>query len=286
MRHAFVAVLLLLAACAPGVVGPPETTPPPDDPVEGTTTTAPGEDGEAPCLEGAFTEDGPIAVMGDEEGDATRVASLRWAAHPGCERVVIDLATEGGSPATRVGSVQAEVRRDLGIVRLTLADEIRSTSVADAAFDGELAGRAFVVRSPDRSLYVDLHLGAPSLVRAFILTPPARVVVDLRPGGSPLPPEAARADLVVLVTPRQGPLSYPLEVLGYSRTFEANVVLRVRKAGVLEVEEITTAADYIETWGEFGFLLEEGPEPPVTLFVGEDSPRDGSEQGVELELSG
>lgn len=282
MRHTVLTVLLLLTACGPAAVDPPETTAPPDRPAETTTTAAAPDD--APCLEGSFTEDGPIGVIGEGEGDATRVATLRWAAHPGCERFVIDLATEGGSPATRAGPVQAEVRRDLGIVRLLLGERIRDTAVADASFEGELARRAFVVRAEDRSLYLDLHLGEAALVRAFTLTSPARLVVDLRPGGSPLPPPPAMADLVVVLTPRPGSISYPLTVAGYSRTFEANVVIRIRAGGSLEAEEVTTATDYIETWGEFSLIIEDGPEGPVTLFVGEDSPRDGSEQGVELEL--
>ncbi|MDP8959071.1 MAG: Gmad2 immunoglobulin-like domain-containing protein [Actinomycetota bacterium] len=277
-------LLFLLAACAVGEPETATTVAQPTSAPEETSTT--GTSAGAPCLEqeADFVEDGVIGLLGDEGGDAGRVAALRWAGHEGCERLVVELATADGAPATAGGLVEAEILRDLGVVRLRLADLVAATAVADSAFDGTLATRAFVVRSLDGQLFVDLHLGSAALARAIALRSPARVVVDLRPGGSELPPAPPSSDLVVVLAPRGGRASFPMDVYGYARTFEANVIARVRQDGKLEHEEFTTAADWVNTWGQFTLTLQEGPEGPAELFVGEDSARDGSEQGVVIKL--
>ncbi|MGH9167211.1 MAG: Gmad2 immunoglobulin-like domain-containing protein [Acidimicrobiia bacterium] len=276
--------LLVLLACSGETAVPTTsnftpTTPP------GITSTSAGSE-RSPCLEedGPFVTDGVIGVLGGEEGDAQRVAALRWAPHEGCERFVIDLVTEDGAPATASGLVQAEIIRDLGVVRLRLAEAVTGTAVADTAFGGRLAGRAFVVRSLEAGLFVDLHLLAPATARSFVLSSPGRVVVDLQSGGPPLPSPAPSSGRVVVLSPRGGSATYPLDVTGYARTFEANVLVRVRQGGRVEAEGVTTAADWTETWGEFTLDLEQGPEGPAELFVGEESAQDGSEEGVVISL--
>jgi hypothetical protein len=176
--------------------------------------------------------------------------------------------------------------RDQGIVRLQLA---AATEVApeatDAEFGGQLADRAFVVRAADGSLYVDLHLAGAAEVTAFLLTSPARVVVDLRPGGSALPDPAAIEGLTVLLHPRSGASSYPLQVTGYARHFEANVVVRLVQDGSTVFERPTSSTDWTEAWGAFSFTIEDGPNGEVTLEVGDYSARDGTWEGVEVALT-
>jgi hypothetical protein len=276
--------LFALLACAGEAAAPTTASLTTTTPLGTTSTSAASE--RPPCLEGdgPFVADGVIGVLGGEEGDAQRVAALRWAPHEGCERFVIDLVTEDGAPATASGLVQAELVRDLGVVRLRLADAVAGTAVADTAFGGRLAGRAFVVRSLEAGLFIDLHLLAPATVRSFVLSSPARVVVDLQAGGPSLPSPAPSGGRVVVLSPRGGPATYPLDVTGYARTFEANVIARVRQGGQVEAEGVTTAADWTETWGEFTLDLEHGPEGPAELFVGEESAQDGSEEGVVIAL--
>ena len=70
---------------------------------------------------------------------------------------------------------------------------------------------------------------------------------------------------------------------GYARTFEANVLLIATVAGSVVAEINVTAADWVMTWGEFRAPMVL-PEGQIELFVGEESPEDGSLVGVTLNL--
>ncbi len=172
-----------------------------------------------------------------------------------CDRFIISLATDAGAPATSVGRTRVVFLRDLGVVRVFLPD-VTDTNITDGVFELPLIDRAYVVRSADGSLYVDAHLGAAAMARTVVTESPAQIIVELDPGGPALPPVAARSDLVVVLTPREGRADYPLIVTGYSRTFEANVVVRLIKADVVAEERVTMATDYLSAWGEFTVTLE------------------------------
>ncbi len=233
----------------------------------------------AVCLQATdYREDGAIPVQAAVTGDSTAVSDIRFAPHEGCERVVIDLDGAVSGP------IEAEVIRAQGVVRIHLGDTVTSTELADAAFGGQLASGAYVVRDASRALYVDVHLKAAALAAVQVLESPARVVVDLKPGGSAVPAPAATSTRVVLLTPRGGTASYPLQVRGYARTFEANVVMQLQQGGQVAFEDFTTTTDWAETWGEFSFTVASGPTGAVTLFAGEFSARDGTPEGVTLPL--
>jgi hypothetical protein len=241
----------------------------------------------AVCLEGEpFVASGAIPVAGGTE-DAARVSDLRWEPHEGCERFVIDFAAGEGQPASAPGSVSAELLRDLGVVRVMLPG-LRQVDpgATDASFTGSLAWRAFVVRAPDgRDTYVDLHLAGPAEAHVAVLESPARVVVDLRPGGAALPGPPVTHDRVIVLRPRPGEATYPLEVAGYARTFEANVVARLARNGEEVFEDFTTATAWVDTWGYFTITIPRGPSGTVTLHVGEHSARDGTWEGAAVELT-
>jgi hypothetical protein len=231
-----------------------------------------------------------------------QIRSFRWAAHGDTERVVIllggenpvDVSNADGSnergvdtPAARTtggGSVDVTFVRELGLVRARLR-RAHATAVTDTLLPGRLAGAAYAVRAPDRSLYVDVHLLRASYARALALSNPPRVAIDLVPGGSALPPVAVRSSRVVVLTPRAGAVAYPLAVTGYARTFEATVAVHLRGASGAHADTFTTAADWSETWGEFATTVSHGPRGSVTLFVGEHSPRNGAEEGVTIPLT-
>ncbi len=191
--------------------------------------------GDAVCLDGApFASAGalPVEETGAADGPL-EISALRWERHDGCERFVIDLARAGQGPARAAGPVDVDLIRALGVVRIRLEDaETVRDAATDARFEGPLARAAYAVRAPDgRGMYVDLHLAEPAEARALLLSDPARVVVDLRAGGTELPAPPSAGQRVVIVEPRAGPASYPLTVYGYARTFEANVVARLEGAG-------------------------------------------------------
>jgi hypothetical protein len=151
-------------------------------------------------------------------------------------------------------------------------------------FDGALAEEGYVVRGLNRRLFVDIHLAALAEARILTLTAPARIVIDLRPGGAAIG-RPAEHQLVKVLAPAAGNASYPLRIEGYARTFEANVIGRLQQDGRTVAQSVTTAADWTETWGEFVLTIDTGPRGDLDLFVGDFSPMDGSEQGVHLRLT-
>lgn len=241
----------------------------------------------AVCLaDGGFVGNGAVTVEPPAGGDAREVSDLRWSRHEGCERFVIDLAGDDGAPALSPGVVSADVLRDLGVVRISLREvEQVDGDATEASFDGQLARSAYAVRSPDGPwMFVDLHLREAAEARVIVLDEPARVVVDLRPGGAPLPAAPAVDQRVVVLEPRTGSATYPLTVTGYARTFEANVVARIEQDGEELGEVFTTATAWADAWGHYGMTIEDGPPGPTTLHVGEHSARDGTWEGAEVAL--
>lgn len=276
LRSGFVGGALLLIVCSPGR----------DTDDHDTRSEARAET--PVCLAGGpFVAAGPIQVRAAEPGDADRVGALRWQSHDGCERFVIDLvATDDSSPADHAGSVTAELRRDLGLLRISLHDiEGVDPDATDASFDGSLAGTAYAVRpAGGAGIDVDVHLAAAAEAHVTTLDAPARVVVDLRSGGAPLPAPAPRTTRVVVLQPRSGVAAYPLTVTGYARTFEANVVIRIEQDGEDVDERFTTATGWLDAWGAWSFSIEDGPVGPVVIHVGEYSARDGAWVGVAIPL--
>lgn len=247
-----------------------------------------GEDDAAVCLRGEpFAANGrlPLEVAG--AGDAREVSGLRRETHEGCERFVIDLGAGDDRPAASAGDVRAEVLRDLGLVRVSLPNVERvDPDATDANFGGPLARAAYAVRSgEERRLHVDLHLADEAEAYVTLLDRPARVVVDLRPGGGAIPEPPVANRRVVVLAPRPGSATYPLTVTGYARTFEANVVGRIERNGEELGETFTTATAWVDAWGRFSLPIKDGPAGPIELHVGEYSARDGTWEGVTVELN-
>jgi hypothetical protein len=263
----------MVAGCTTLPSGSTETSTSP-----ATTSTAPSSTTTtAPSCGGEFSDRGKLLSF-HVNGDASRISALHTDQDGACEQFVIGFTTEAGAPATSAGNVDVEFLRDIGVIRIALPD-IADTSITDGVFESALVDRAYVVRSQDGSLYIDAHLSAPAMARAEIVQSPARVVVQLEPGGEELPSLAPRSDVVVLLTPRGPEATYPLTVSGYARTFEANVVVRILQGGSIASQQVTTATDYLEAWGEFSVVFESGPKGAVQLVVGE-----GGDQDVSVDL--
>jgi hypothetical protein len=242
------------------------------------------------CLEAeVFIADGVVPLETAEPGDAREVRNIRSGVREGCERIVIDLST-GENAAESAGEVRAEVLRELGVVRVELRDVERvAPDATDRRIDGSLASAVYSVWSPEgRWVFVDVHLRAAAEAAVSVLEEPARVVVDLRPGGGAIPSASPSSNRVVVLEPRRGRAAYPIVVNGYSRTFEANVVFRLEQHGEEIAETFTTATAWVDAWGYFSTTIEDGPAGTVRLHVGEYSARDGTWEGVviDLEMSG
>jgi hypothetical protein len=279
------ALALAAMGCGPGA----DDSPPPSPAADGADAGEGGAaNGEAPvCLRAApFVADGPVPTDRGGPGDAARVQALRWHDYDACERVVIDLARENGGAASAAGAVDVALLRELGVVRVSLRDvEWVQPDATDASFGGDLARSAYAVWSPDgRWTFVDLHLAAGAEAAATVLPNPARVVVDLRPGGGAFPGPPLSTRRVVVLQPRPGSGSYPLTVTGYARTFEANVVARLERDGEKVHETFTTATASVDAWGHFSITIQDGPPGPVRLHVGEYSAKDGTWEGAAIDL--
>ncbi len=253
-----------------------------------TTTTPPAD---LPiCLAGdlEFDSSGVVAAFGEDLHDAVQIASIRHESHEGCERLVVGFLTGDGAPAAILGPTATDFRPETGIVRITLPEAISASAIVDTTLDGAAIRQAFVVRTRDGNLAIDIHLApeATVAVRSEGAQSPAQVIVDVKPDpdGIARLVTPAVADNIVVLSPGSGPITYPITVTGYARTFEATVVARLWGSEGIGAEQITTAADSLDVWGEFALTITDGPTGTVTLFVGEDSAQDGTEVGVRLGL--
>lgn len=284
MRVRWTTILVLAgvaAACAPnGTVATPaqesQTTT-----TEATTTTLP------PVVEcpgeGDFEEGGGIADIDGTGSDSHRLAGVSWEAGELCETFELRFETAEGAPATTVPTTDIDHLPSFQVVRIAM--NLEATVLTDQIVETGLVDRLYVVRSLDGGMFVDLHLTEPAAVRASAESSPGRLVVDLRPGLVPFEGGSIVAENVVVVAPAPGASVAPqTTVTGYARTAEGNVVMTVTQDAAPVSETSTTAADYLETWGEFS-LDAVLPPGDVSLFIGETSPEDGNLVGVTFDLT-
>jgi hypothetical protein len=245
-----------------------------------TTTTA-ARSGGCPG-EGAFTEGGRVVQIPQPGSDATTLGQISWEANEGCEVFTFTFETAEGAPATTPPGIRVGHLDTFQILRIYL--DIEATTITDQLVETELVERLFVVRALDGGMFVDLHLAAPAQARVKLNRSPASLTLYLEPGKISFNGTATVGDLVVVTSPPSGTEEdSPVTVRGYSRTFEANVLFIATAGDEIVAETFTTAADWAETWGEFrvSMVLEPGE---ISLFVGEESPRDGTLEGVTISL--
>jgi len=294
-------MLLLATACDPAatIEGPTTSNVVLSEPVvtttvtAGTTEPAPGEEDRGaepvampPCASGdvSFSDGGSLGQLGSEIGDATELAAMRWATAPECDRFVIDFVTQNGSPASDLGSTDVTFRPRQGIIRAVLPPEVNASAVADAVVDTALIERAYVVRLLGGNLAVDLHIDGPegAAVRALMLESPARLVIDLQPGGvTPITPPP-RTDRIVVLEPTEGIVPIPIIINGYASPGTTNVTATLPPFAEEAPSARTQPASSTATWGEFAMTLNTAPQGVVELFVGERAAGDG----VRIQVQG
>lgn len=295
-RLLIVTIFAMIATACTSTIGTTSTTrddAAPTDTSAGITTAslAPSEQGVSPCLDGdrPFANAGVISAFGGTSGDATQVSGIQWSGHPDCERVEIDLLTVDGAPAGALGPVGVDYDEIVGIVRVNLPNTVTRTAVADSLIDGELVLRAFVVKTARGDMAVDLHVtpDAAVAIRAYEITAPSRIVIDVKPDSEATAVIGAGvAEDVIVLTPPPGPAGSPLVVSGYTRGFEANVLARLHddpEAAAL-AEESTVAVEWVEMWGEFAITFEDPPQRTLELFVGAKSALNSDLEGVWITI--
>jgi hypothetical protein len=216
--------------------------------------------------------------------DTNSLGLISWQADGGCERFELDFETTEGAPATTPPTVIVDFLESRQVLRLWI--DVGATVITDQIVETALVDRLFVVRALDGGMFVDFHLIGPVQARVAISNSPARMTLELQAGSDPLVAAPALvSDLVVVVSPGVGIDTAPeVELGGNARTFEGNVLVRTSVSGAVVAETSVTAADWLETWGEFRAPLTL-PAGQVELFVGEESPEDGQLEGVTLSLT-
>jgi hypothetical protein len=228
-------------------------------------------------------EEESLGDLPSPDSDAEQLSAITWQTDTECERFLIAFTSAEGAPATTPPAVSGEFLRASAVLRIHM--DIEVTAVTDQLVQSGLVDRLYIVRELDRSLYVDFHLSAPA--RAAISVGPGSgdVEILLESGGAPYEAVSSFGDNVVVVTPTPGPVEASVTVSGYSRNFEATTVVQVTQEGTLVSEDFTTAADWIETWGEFELTISPDASGPAELFVGEFSAQDGSPRGLVLDIT-
>jgi hypothetical protein len=164
------------------------------------------------------------------------------------------------------------------VVRINLPPAVQRTAIADLRLDGELADRAYVVQAENGNLALDIHVvaGGAVALRAFEVTSPSRIVVDLRPDAeSAVTVGAAFASDIVVTHPQAGSGGVPLVVSGYARSDRSDIETRLHATRETDPIAVARAAvtPSAQAWSEFEVTFFDPPRGSVELHVGDD--RDG-----------
>ncbi len=257
-----------------------------------TTTALPGSPVEAvsPCntADKPFAGDGIISAFGGANGDATQISGIRWAAHTGCERVVVDLLTADGAPAGAIDPVGVDYDAARGVVRVNLPEAITRSAIVDSLFDGELVRRAYVIASRDGGVAIDIHIGVGSRLelRAFEVDSPSRIVIDVRPDLEATEVlGAATANGLVLLSPLAEVTDTSVVVSGYARPTGGDLVARVYVDDEAIVEEPIELTSGTNLWREFELTIPDLPARPLDLEVGFTNSEAGGTVNVSFDAT-
>ena len=278
--------LLTLVACSSPAATTTTAEPGPSTTAVDTTTSLPEASttvatSQGGCGEGdPMVEEGPVAAIAQDSSDAEQVMAPLWDTNEVCENFMIDFVTAEGAPATTPPSITAVFLRQVGVLRVEV--DVEMTAITDQLVQSALVERLYVARKFDRTLFIDFHLANPAVARVSVGNSPGQLLVQLEAGGDPYPAAPAIAENIVLISPVEGPVDNPVVLTGYSRNFEANTIGRITQGENVLAEGFTTAADWVETWGEFSLELNAAGsgEADLLLFAGEQSAEDGSDRGV------
>jgi len=268
MRWKTLAVIALaVSACS---TTPPETSVTTTSIQATTTTTVPSDE---ICKIGdlKFGDEGLVAALGEDVGDATTVSNIRWEGSATCERITIGFASASGAPAKTLGPTGVSILGYAAVVRVALPAEVSDTAVADMLADGDLVDRAFVVRDDDGAMWVDIHApdGPAIAARAFLTTSPSSIVVDitsLESGSRTV--GAATSQTAIVMTPPAGPTIYPFTVEGYAAPGELATRVQLVSDGEITTDISDSLPGWTDSWQGFVVAISDGPSGTVQIFVG------------------
>lgn len=251
-----------------------------------TTTTVPSDE---ICKIGdlRFGDEGLVAALGEDVGDATTISHIRWEASATCERLTITFASDSGAPASSLGPTGVSVLAFAGVVRILLPPELDSTAVADMLPDGDLVHRIFVVRDEDGTLSIDIHgtKHQPVAARAFTTASPSSLVIDITAATTGSTRSGvATSPVAIVMTPSPGPALYPISIEGYASPGSDRLEVAFGGEDDFATERTISLAGFNDAWQGFTTVIADGPPGEATLFVGTLGPEGGQDEGVVVVL--
>jgi hypothetical protein len=283
---AIVALGLLVSACSPESEVSLDTT---TTTVGHTTTSCPPSN--ELCIAGdlPFGDEGLIAALGEDTGDASSVTEIRWDPSATCERLTINFGAGSGAPAATLGPTGVSVIPYAGVVRILLPPEVSTTAIADNLFEGDILHAVYVVRD-NGQLAIDVHAvdGVPITARAFTTTSPASLVVDIQGASTDaIPIGVTAASTVVMVSPTPGTDSYPILVEGYVSPGTSEVHLVLIHDDIFQIGETQILNGETDAWQAFSSMIDDGPVGSIVVFAGsvgdDDQPDEGARVSVTVE---
>lgn len=200
--------------------------------------------------------DGRLLEFDRPASDGTRIAGITWQTSGECQTVTVTFATEDGAPATTPPTLDARLLRNAGVLRIDT--QATASVVVDQLVEEGFGERLFVPVDEEGFRFIDLVLSEPAVARARVLTSPARLEVELQPGG----PEVGRpliSNDVVVVEPGSAAVADPvLDLTGYSTgDLESLEVAALRND--VEVTETTLELEPTpRSWTAFHLVLQVG----------------------------
>lgn len=257
---------LVISACSPGSQEVSITT---TTSVATTTTRAPSNE---ICIAGdlPFGDDGLIAALGEDTGDAASVADIRWDPSATCERITVSFGAVSAAPAGTLGPTGVSVIPYAGVVRIALPPEVKVSAIADSLLEGDLVRAVYVFRRDDH-LAIDIHAldDVPIVARAFTTASPASLVVDVaRASTDAVPVGVTASHSVVVVNPTPGPGTYPIPVDGYVAPGATSVHVQLVTDGVTLTDQTIALRGDTDAWQNFDAAIDDGPIGSVVVFVG------------------
>lgn len=211
--------------------------------------------------------------------------------HGTFERAIITLG-HGSVPGDYAPDFSPSYRNGDSIAGIKLPS-VTSSYKTDGAGLSHAISRYYVVRSlgTSRGLFVDFHLKrAARSVNVYKLDNPARIVIDVTPGGKTLFPRPATGVRTVVTRTRTRNVAGlgNFLVTGYGRPPEARGAWRIKNAdGRVIKRGAYKTSDWTAAWGYFKFSANYPPSlsgKKGTLQVGELSAKDGRFRGVSVPL--
>ena len=264
MKRVVFLLVIGLAACS-GSQGSPTTS------LQAVTTSSTTPVSTLPPIVdcpggGDFAEGTGIAVFEESVTDASDLARISWEVNDQCESFVFEFRTDEGAPATVTPPISVDHLESFQVIRIETS--IGRSTIVDQLVETPLVNQLYAIAALNGSTFIDLHLAAPSAVRARVESSPARLVIDLRPGLVEFAGASSVGQGVVTVSPTEGAeVESVTTVEGYFQAFDSDPTVTVQVDGVTVSTEVADRASSIG-WTEFRHVVTL-PEGSVTILVGD-----------------